>query len=137
MLKVALLLSLIIFVCVQYIYNELNAQILLDSISRDQRATPLHLAACSGNLVMVQRLLRNGAKILDKNIDGLTPIHLAALSSHSEVVRVLVDGLDVNRKHELSVKYHPLHSAAESGCLKSCKIIVEYLKVKVLCEIRN
>jgi ankyrin repeat protein len=41
------------------------------------RSTPLHFAALSGLIKNVQALIKLGAKVSAKDIDGNTPLHVA------------------------------------------------------------
>ena len=46
------------------------------------------------------------------NINGLTPLHLAAKNGHGEVVRILLDVFD--DKNPKGIGSTPLHEAAKS-----------------------
>ena len=79
---------------------------------QDTGASPLGVAAFSGNMAVIAALLKNGA---DANQDSmLPPLHNAAKHGHDAVVDILLSyGANVNK-----VDYDgssPLHCAAESG----------------------
>ena len=46
--------------------------------------TPLHYAARSGSLKLVELLLDNCAKMSVVDMEGNTPVHVAAWSGHAE-----------------------------------------------------
>ena len=54
---------------------------------------------------------------------GLTPLHLAALQCHTNVIALLLaKGADVN--HEAKDDTTPLHAAAQEGCLDGVKMLL-------------
>jgi hypothetical protein len=55
------------------------------------RATPLHLAAQSGNPEQVRRVLQNGPAPDARDAEGWTPLHRAAAGRHTEAVRLLLE----------------------------------------------
>jgi ankyrin repeat protein len=60
--------------------------------SAQQRATAaLRLAAIGGDIDAVRREIAHRAEIDAKDINGLTPLYLAAAQGHTEVVRLLLD----------------------------------------------
>jgi ankyrin repeat protein len=74
----------------------------------------IHDAARSGDLEKVKTLLKHDPSLvsLRENEYGDTPLHLAALAGHLDVVRVLIDNkADVNAKNKEG--YTPLHLASE------------------------
>jgi ankyrin repeat protein len=75
---------------------------------------PLHVAAEQGALDVVQLLLNNGARVDIVDVNGCTPVHLAAelgTPVHQEVVkRLALAGADVNATS--SLRKSPLHCAA-------------------------
>jgi ankyrin repeat protein len=62
---------------------------------------PLHDAARKGDVKKVKELLASDPKLVaDRDKDGDTPLHLAALHGQLEVVQALIDGgADVNAKN--------------------------------------
>ena len=76
--------------------------------------SPLHLAAQSGDVVTVQRLLDAGNRVDPVDGIGRTPLHLAALAGHVEVASLLLDrGADPNARAAFQMT--PLHYAALLG----------------------
>lgn len=53
--------------------------------------TPLHLAAGSGYLEVVNRLLEMKVNATERRNDGWTPLHSAAENGHLEVVNQLLE----------------------------------------------
>lgn len=51
--------------------------------------TPLHVAASLGNAQLINLLVSGGADCTVKNVEGETPLDLAKLREHDEVVYVL------------------------------------------------
>lgn len=52
--------------------------------------TPLHLAAVSGDLRIVTRLVENNARINALDGDQSTPLHKATANNNAEVIEYLV-----------------------------------------------
>ncbi|RIB26652.1 hypothetical protein C2G38_1996880 [Gigaspora rosea] len=71
----------------------------LDLDARDQFGrTPLQLAVIGGHLSVVQELIKSGAKITIKMIDGLGPIHLASKSGNLDILEELLKKNAQNEK---------------------------------------
>ena len=85
------------------------------NVKRDDGGTPLHAAAGSGNLTVIQALLDAGADVHAKDDDGETPLHAAAAFGRSpRVIQALLDaGADVHAKDDDGET--PLHAAAAFG----------------------
>ena len=88
--------------------------------------TPLHIASGCGKLETVRELLRLGAKMSMTMVAGTagTPLHLAAVMSHKEIVSVLLDAgcpIDVVGTEGES----PLHYAAGGGAVEIVEILSE------------
>jgi ankyrin repeat protein len=77
--------------------------------------TPLHFAACAGEINTIHLLLSHGwAEIDAQNDSGATALHMASRQGHPKVVLALLSaGANVN---SLNVdQCSPLHRASESG----------------------
>ena len=57
---------------------------------RGNHVTPLHLAAISGEIKIVQKLVENNARINALDNDQSTPLHRATAYDNSEVIEYLV-----------------------------------------------
>ena len=57
---------------------------------RNNYVTPLHLAATSGDLRIVKRLVENNARINALDADQTTPLHKATAYDNADVIEYLV-----------------------------------------------
>jgi ankyrin repeat protein len=66
--------------------------------------TPLHYAASTGQLSVIEFLLENSAYIDAESPNGSTPLMLAAMYGSPEAVKVLIQaGADLNTKNQLGL----------------------------------
>lgn len=84
-----------------------------DALNR-QRTTPLEEAAASGNLHIVELLIRRGADPNHRDRDGWSAIHWAAEEGHQEIVSFLLNH-GANPNAVSSYGTSPLHCAANGG----------------------
>ncbi len=70
---------------------------------RDKRGlTPLHVAAWTGNAVLVRRLLSEGADVHATTQWGETPLHMTAYFGHLETSEALIEaGADLGREDRM------------------------------------
>ena len=81
-------------------------------------------AAYHGHLAICRLLLDKGAQVEARNIDGVTPLHFAAMQGHVEIVRLLCDrGADVEARNING--WRPLHYAAMNGHISVVKELIE------------
>ncbi len=64
---------------------------LLQAIKLGSRLTPLHAAACSGDLDKVKALLERGAKVNVSGELGWTPLHIAAIMGKTAIYHAILD----------------------------------------------
>ena len=85
------------------------------STTRDtQQNLPLDEAAASGNIPIIELLLRRGEDVNHRNRDGWSAIHWAAEEGHLEIVdRLLNAGANPNAVSSYGTS--PLHCAANGG----------------------
>uniref|UniRef100_A0A0X3PA82 Transient receptor potential cation channel subfamily A member 1 n=2 Tax=Schistocephalus solidus TaxID=70667 RepID=A0A0X3PA82_SCHSO len=92
----------------------------------NERETPLHLAAHSGCLRTCESLLRTAHGLWAMNTPdarGRLPLHIAALNGHARLVRLLITKGSSFRRCQKGGT--PLHLAAKTGCLETCRVIHE------------
>lgn len=53
--------------------------------------TPMHYAACNGNLTIIKQLMSTGANLDIQDCDGRTPLIKAVECGHNDIVRLLVN----------------------------------------------
>jgi ankyrin repeat protein len=93
--------------------------------SNEEKYTPLYLSSKNGHLEAVKILLKFGANINAKSLDGRTPLLIATIEERFQVVQYLLEqkadpyiGADGNLL--------PLHEAAIRGNLDLLKLLVPY-----------
>ena len=78
---------------------------------------------------IVELLLKEGAKIDEKDVRSRTPLQWAAYNGHTEAVEKLLSrGAQVDIKNDIGET--PLHLAAESGHIKIVKLLMEKVGVE-------
>jgi len=92
----------------------------------------LHHAAANGDLSTVELLLEKGTTTINDTsrvqrsgfVGGWTPLHLACLNGHPEVIEILLDhGADIEARD--GIQRTPLILAAESKNLRVAEILVD------------
>eukprot|EP01043_Picozoa_sp_COSAG02_P056420 COSAG02_NODE_6686_length_3420_cov_4.155074_2_plen_398_part_00 len=82
--------------------------------TRQDGATPLHIAACQSHSEIVSSLVAAGADLNATRQDGSTPLHIAADKGHGEIVSgLVVAGAEVNTTARDGTT--PLYIAAQNG----------------------
>jgi ankyrin repeat protein len=100
----------------------------LNEIDKLKR-TPVHIAAWTGNVEILQLLIRSNAQLTDKAMDGFTPLHFAAQSASSDAsvcVKILVKKCKslLNQRITKGNK-SALHLAAAKGNLSVIRQLIE------------
>ena len=92
--------------------------------------TPLYLASKYGNLDVVKYLLNHIdiTEIFKKDVHGFTPIHVAVINGHLEVVKILAIFTENPNITCTSNKLTPIHMAAYYNHLEILKILVPLVK---------
>ncbi len=87
--------------------------------------TPVHNAAVTGNVRILNKLIEAGADIHAIDKDGASALSLAALNGSTDCVRLLIDaGVDVNTPDENSLTT-PLMHAIAIGNVRCVELLIE------------
>ena len=74
---------------------------------------PLHMASKIGDVNLVEFILENvNPPMYDQH--GRTPIHFAALNGHSEIVKIIINYMEIPNVADLYGKT-PIHLATKNG----------------------
>lgn len=99
------------------------------SIDKDvqgvRNRTSLHLAAFNGKLDTVTYLIAQKADLYALDLDGVMPIHLAAINGHTHVLKHLISKSLVNKNIGSQEGKTPLHYAAQNGHLQAVKFLIQ------------
>ncbi len=88
-----------------------------------KRQTPIHLAACEGNLECLELLINKGADVNAKDEINLTPLHHASEFGEVNCLEVLLaNGADVNANDKNNST--PLHRASECGKVNCLEVLL-------------
>ncbi|RNC89494.1 MAG: ankyrin repeat domain-containing protein [Allomuricauda sp.] len=106
----------------------LNKAGLLLTEAQHEGNTLLHLAAKDNNLALLQRLEGFGFDINQKNDEGITALHLAAMSTtHTDILKYLISkGADVSLKTDFEETVYDL--AKENELLQEQNLTLDFLK---------
>ena len=96
----------------------------------DLHLTPLHMAACKGNYGVVRYLTQlqvRDAGHRRQDINGNTPLHLAAQCGHFEVVTFFCKEMGTSPAIKNHYNETPLHLALDYGCAEVALYLVALL----------
>lgn len=80
-------------------------------------------AAWAGQTETVEALIAHGAEVDARDIEGITPLYLAATHGQTEMVEALIaSGADVNVHNDLG--WTPLHRAGANGETETVKTLI-------------
>jgi ankyrin repeat protein len=85
----------------------------------------LHLAAASGDVVEMRRLVAAGVNVDVLDEHGATALHYAAVFGRLEAIRVLVVALGANNEAKCAVGKTPLHVVAQQGLVEAITVLVQ------------
>ena len=89
--------------------------------------TPLHLAAESGQLAIVDYIFQRIEVKCPETNEGITPFHLAAKNGHFAICELIITNPNVTNKNPKDPTWKtPFHWAAENGFLNICHLIILY-----------
>lgn len=87
--------------------------------------TPLHLAAYTNQISMVQLLLKAKADVNSHDFVGLTPLHLAVRRNYTEIAQLLIEnGAQIDSGTLLHDT--PLHCAVFNNHLEMAQLLLKY-----------
>ena len=101
----------------RYLFEDAGAECNLTCSDRGSEFTPMHMAAAAeGSEAALRALVTEfGAFVDTRDLDGNTPLHLAASSGYFENVEELINHCGASRCATNRVGWTPLHCAASSG----------------------
>jgi ankyrin repeat protein len=89
-----------------------------------EKYTPLHLASRHGHIDIVRELIRCGASVHERDMDG-TPLHTASRYGHVDIVRELIkSGAHVNEKDRCG--WTSLHIASRYGSIEVTRELIRH-----------
>jgi ankyrin repeat protein len=77
----------------------------------------------NGDVTELRRLVANGRNVNERDADGVTALHLAAVNGNVEVLRVLVVELGADKDAKDANGGTPLHLAAVGGHVEAIKAL--------------
>ena len=94
------------------------------STTADEDTTAPHLATSNGHLAVTVELIKAGANLEARKVEGRTPLHLAAEGGHPGVVAALIEaGANVDSCSETGTT--PLFEAARGGHVDAVKELLQ------------
>ena len=107
-----------------------DAKILLQNganinLKNNAGCTPLHMAATSGNVELVEYLISQGASLEEYNEKGWSSFHFATRNGRVGVSKFLIDiGVDINEKTG-DDDWSPLQFACFNGFYELAEILID------------
>ena len=92
-------------------------------VLKDDAHRPAIIAATSGNLAMLDLMIRNKCRLNEKDNYGWTALHFAAHHGHIPIVERLL-AKDVSSKAVTSKKETPLHLSVKARCFATTDILL-------------
>lgn len=107
--------------------NLTKIEIDIDECTDDSDWTPLHIAAATGNLEIVQILTTHNPNpdINQQTSTGQTCLHYAVSKNHFDVVEYLINEMHASVRIKDSKGQLPIHRAAGIGSEKMIQMLVE------------
>ncbi|KAK7423870.1 hypothetical protein QQX98_000741 [Neonectria punicea] len=81
--------------------------------------------AWEGNFEIVNQLIHAGAKVDDQDVEGFSPLHIAAAGKDAKILRVLIEDRHATISPALVNGSQPVHSAASRGTAEHVKILLD------------
>lgn len=106
----------------------------ISSRNKKSQSTCLHLATAGGFEDAVKLLLEAGANPIEENLEGMTPINLAAKVGNSEILNGLKKFMPLNSSSKMT-GLTALHIAAFYGKADFCREMLEHVPANIISEI--
>jgi hypothetical protein len=100
-------------------------QVIQRTASQHEPDFQLLAAARSGDSAAVRYAITNGADVEARNLEGWTPLMLASINGHLDIMKyLLANGADINRVNPNQSRMKAIHAAAITGQLGSVKVLI-------------
>ena len=93
---------------------------------KDVSDTPLHMAVCNDNSILVKLLLDKGACVNIKNCRGETPLHISCQKGNFEISKLLLETDSTIADLTDTFFNTALHFAVEKECLEIVELLLSY-----------
>ena len=100
-----------------------------DNIHYHELLTPIHVAAGTGDLSLLEEIQKKEEEKYPEDIEGFTPLHYAAQNGHLNICKALIEKMPNKNPKGKGIWFEdkkgwtPLHSAAQEGHFEIFKLI--------------
>lgn len=103
---------------------------LTDNVNRATKAsvTPLHWAVFYSNIMLVNQLVRCGARLIGRSCDNATPLHLAAQIGCFECLHILASSYPEGHFDSTADMRIPLHYACVGNHERAAQLLLECME---------
>jgi len=98
----------------------------IEALNEEAKDTALALACLGGHFKTVELLLKRGANKEHYNINGFTPLIMAACGGHANIFKLLIaTGVEINSRIYSKQGLSPLMMAASNGHVAAVRVLLE------------